>query len=121
MGSRERRYHAFWTDFIEQDLRIHDLRHTCASILIAQGEHPKMIQHHLGHSSITVTLDRYGHLFPSDVDAMADRLDKTFLSTQSDQRATRADPVPAEQPERGLRPGLSGVGRGGLEPPTDGL
>src|SRR6266542_2096749 len=35
------------------DLRIHDLRHTCAAILIAQGEHPKMIQHHLDHSSIT--------------------------------------------------------------------
>jgi len=74
------------------DLRIHDLRHTCAATLIAQGEHPKMIQHHLGHSSITVTLDRYGHLFPSDVDAMAERLDQTFLSSQSDQRATRKRP-----------------------------
>ncbi len=73
-------------------LRIHDLRHTCAAIPIAQGEHPKMIQHHLGHSSITVTLDRYGHLFPSDVDAMAERLDRTFLSSQSDQRATRRRP-----------------------------
>jgi len=51
-----------------------------------------MIQHHLGHSSITVTLERYGHLFPSDVDAMADRLDETFLSTQSNQRATREQP-----------------------------
>jgi integrase len=74
------------------DLRIHDLRHTCASILIAQGEHPKMIQHHLGHSSITVTLDRYGHLFPSDVDAMAERLDQTFLTSQSNERATREQP-----------------------------
>ncbi len=55
-----------------------------------------MIQHHLGHSSITVTLDRYGHLFPSDVDAMAERLDQTSLSSQSDQRATtkRPDLIP---------------------------
>jgi hypothetical protein len=84
-----------------------------------------MIQQHLGHSSITVTLDRYGHLFPSDVDDMAERLDQTFLSSQSDQRATmkptRADSVLAQGPEKALRPGLSGVGRGGLEPPTGGL
>jgi integrase len=41
-------------------LRFHDLRHTCASLLIAQGAHPKLIQARLGHSSITITLDRYG-------------------------------------------------------------
>ncbi len=44
-------------------VRVYDLRHTCASWLIAQGAHPKAIQKHLGHSSIQVTLDRYGHLF----------------------------------------------------------
>jgi integrase len=41
--------------------RIPGARHTCAALLIAQGAHPKAIQVHLGHSSITVTLDRYGH------------------------------------------------------------
>ena len=46
-------------------IRFHDLRHTCASILISQGAHPKEIQARLGHSSITTTMDRYGHLFPS--------------------------------------------------------
>jgi integrase len=46
-------------------LRFHDLRHTCASILISQGAHPKEIQARLGHSSITTTMDRYGHLLPS--------------------------------------------------------
>jgi len=45
--------------------RFHDLRHTCASLMIAAGAHPKMIQQHLGHSSISVTLDTYGHLLPS--------------------------------------------------------
>jgi hypothetical protein len=43
--------------------------------LIAAGAHPKAIQSHLGHSSITVTLDRYGHLFPADLDRLADRLE----------------------------------------------
>lgn len=50
---------------LPEGLRFHDLRHTCASILISQGAHPKEIQARLGHSSITTTMDRYGHLFPS--------------------------------------------------------
>ena len=41
-----------------------DLRHTCASPLIAQGASVKAVQAQLGHASATVTLDRYGHLFP---------------------------------------------------------
>lgn len=57
-------------------LRIHDLRHTCASLLISQGAHPKAVQAHLGHSSISVTMDRYGHLFPSDMEALAEALDR---------------------------------------------
>lgn len=50
---------------VSREVRIHDLRHTCASLMIMQGAHPKEIQHQLGHSSISVTLDRYGHLFAS--------------------------------------------------------
>jgi hypothetical protein len=46
-------------------LRFHDLRHTCASLLIAQGASIKAVQAQLGHASATVTLDRYGHLFPT--------------------------------------------------------
>src|SRR5439155_17709555 len=45
-------------------MRFHDLRHTYASLLIAQGAHPKYIQAQLGHASIQTTLDRYGHLMP---------------------------------------------------------
>ena len=57
-----------------QGLRIHDLRHTAASLMIPVGAHPKAIQTQLGHSSITVTMDRYGHLSPSDQDDIAARL-----------------------------------------------
>jgi integrase len=56
---------------LPEGLRIHDLRHTCASLLIAQGAHPKAIQTHLRHSLISVTMDRYGHRFPSDMEALA--------------------------------------------------
>jgi integrase len=44
-------------------LRFHDLLHSYASVLIAQGEHPKVISEQLGHSSVTITMDRYAHLF----------------------------------------------------------
>ncbi len=59
-------------------LRFHDLRHTAASLAIAVGAHPKAIMERLGHSSITVTLDRYGHLFPALDEVLAERIDSAF-------------------------------------------
>lgn len=56
--------------------RIHDLRHTAVALAIATGAHPKAIQARMGHSSITVTLDRYGHLFDSLDADIADALDQ---------------------------------------------
>jgi Phage integrase family len=56
-------------------LRIHDLRHSAASVAIEAGAHPKQIQALLGHSSITTTLDRYGHLLPGMDEALAERMD----------------------------------------------
>jgi len=53
---------------------LHSLRHATASLWIEQGFQPKQIQAMMGHSSITMTFDRYGHLFPSpksDAEAMA--------------------------------------------------
>jgi integrase len=60
--------------------RFHDLRHTCAALCIALGAHPKAIQERLGHSSITVTLDRYGHLFPKLDETLTSRLDDLYRS-----------------------------------------
>jgi integrase len=60
---------------LPRSTRIHDLRHTCASLLIRQGVHPKAIQNHLGHASITVTMDRYSHLLPDQFDDLASKLD----------------------------------------------
>ena len=57
-------------------IRFHDLRHTYASLLIAQGAHPKYIQVQLGHASIQTTLDRYGHLMPDAHAAEARKLDR---------------------------------------------
>jgi integrase len=44
------------------DTRFHDLRHTCASLLLTKGVHPKIVQEMLGHSSISITLDTYSHV-----------------------------------------------------------
>lgn len=49
---------------LDRQLRIHDLRHTCVAIAIEAGAHPKAIQRRMGHASIAVTLDTYGHLMP---------------------------------------------------------
>ena len=56
-------------------IRVHDHRHTAAALLVAEGAHPLVVKSHLGHSSITVTMDVYGHLFPSEVEELAHRLD----------------------------------------------
>ena len=47
----------------------HDLRHYCASVLIASGSSVKAVQKHLGHASATTTLDTYAHLWPDGEDA----------------------------------------------------
>ena len=45
-------------------IRFHDLRHTAATLLLAQGVHPKIVAEMLGHTSIAITLDTYSHLVP---------------------------------------------------------
>ncbi|HUR49569.1 MAG TPA: site-specific integrase [Acidimicrobiales bacterium] len=59
-------------------LRFHDLRHTCAALLIALGAHPRAIMERLGHSKVDLTLGRYGHLFPSLDAALVDGLDAAY-------------------------------------------
>lgn len=56
-------------------LRFHDLRHTAVALAISQGAHPKALQERMGHSSVTVTLDRYGHLYDGLDGQIADGLD----------------------------------------------
>ncbi len=72
--------------------------HTCATFLIASGAHPRALMERLGHHSVAVTLDAYGHLLPALDDALTDDRPKRRESS----------------PERGF----SGVGLRGFEPPT---
>ncbi len=47
------------------NIRLHDLRHTCATLLLSRGVHPKFVQELLGHATISITLDTYSHVLPS--------------------------------------------------------
>jgi integrase len=60
------------------DKRWHDLRHTCATLLLGRGVHPKLVQHLLGHASITITLDLYSHWIPSMGRHAADGMDEAL-------------------------------------------
>lgn len=56
-------------------VRLHDLRHTCASLAIRSGANIKVVQRLLGHKTATLTLDRYGHLYTDDLTAVATAFD----------------------------------------------
>lgn len=81
----------FWAPAVKDaglgPLRPHDLRHTCASLVIAAGADIKVLQRMLGHSSAVLTLDRYGHLFPGGAESVADRLDEMAQGAGIVQRA----------------------------------
>lgn len=57
------------------DIRVHDLRHSHASLLLASGVNPKLVQERLGHASISLTLGTYSQVIPSLQEEVARKLD----------------------------------------------
>ena len=74
----------------QPEIRFHDLRHTFAGFEIGAGVHPKTLQAELGNASITVTMDRYGHLMPTALEE-ATALREAFI------QGTREAPKEAGQ------------------------
>jgi len=62
-----------------EGIRLHDARHTHASLMLKQGIHPKVVQERLGHASIQITLDTYSHVVPGLQEAAAKRFDDILL------------------------------------------
>jgi hypothetical protein len=60
---------------IDGRVRVHDLRHSAVAIAIGAGAHPKQVQAMLGHSSIRLSMDTYGHLFDSLAEPLGERID----------------------------------------------
>ena len=61
------------------DIRFHDTRHTMATMMLAAGVHPKIVQERLGHSSIAITLDTYSHVAPGLQHTAANKMDDILL------------------------------------------
>jgi integrase len=81
-------------------VRFHDLRHTFASLLLQQGESPVYVKEQMGHSSIQVTVDLYGHLIPGGNKQAVDRLDTPVDKSVSEaESATPAQPHPGSHGE----------------------
>jgi hypothetical protein len=62
-------------------IRLHDTRHSHASLLLKAGTHPKIVQERLGHASIQITLDTYSHVAPGLQEAAANRFDELVNPT----------------------------------------
>lgn len=64
------------------DIRFHDLRHSCASLLLAQNVHPRVVMEILGHSTIALTMNTYSHVLPEAQRQTATLMDDLFGATE---------------------------------------
>ena len=72
-------------------LKIHELRHTCAPLLLAGDVHPRIVQEQLGHSQISLTLDTYSHVIPGMQHEAAHTIDA--LITAESEKPRDAEPA----------------------------
>ncbi len=61
---------------LPKSIRLYDLRHTCATLLLIVNENPKVVSERLGHASITQTLDTYSHVLPTMQQAASEKLER---------------------------------------------
>ncbi|WP_245205605.1 tyrosine-type recombinase/integrase [Kitasatospora sp. RG8] len=75
-------------------IRVHDLRHTCASMMLASGVAVRTIMETLGHSTISMTLDTYAHIMETTLREAADRMDDALgIATASDSQEEGGEPA----------------------------
>jgi integrase len=66
------------------NIRFHDLRHGCATVLISQGVHPRIVMEIMGHSQISVTMNTYGHVLPKTQREAARLLDQVYTEPEKE-------------------------------------
>jgi integrase len=76
---REREYYPLLRKVGLPIIRFHDLRHTCATLLLRRGVNPKIVSEMLGHANISITLDTYSHVTPDMQQAAAQAMDDVLL------------------------------------------
>jgi integrase len=94
------RARAAWKQAGLDPVGLHPARHTCASVMIAAGVNVKALSEFLGHASITITLDRYGHLLPGSIDEAATLLDAYLDRTTAPTTARPEISLHTEDSER---------------------
>ena len=97
-------------------IRLHDLRHTHATMLLRAGVHPKVVSERLGHSSISLTLDVYSHVMPGMQREAAERIDESLRaalpgSGRQIRREVHASTQDTEATEAARRPRFRRFGR----------
>jgi integrase len=107
-------------------IRFHDLRHTFASLLIANGEDVVRVSRLLGHASTSITLNVYSHMLPKDhygsADRLADMVTNASVGNKLETSVTSGAAVPMRHRAEAKRDQqLRVVARGGIEPPTRGF
>ena len=73
-----RSFHKLLAEAELPQMRLHDLRHSAATILLTMGAHPKVVQEILGHSQISMTMDTYSHVLPSMQRETMEKLNDLF-------------------------------------------
>jgi integrase len=105
-----------------ENLTLHDLRHTAASLAISSGANVKAIQRMLGHASAAMTLDTYADLFDEDLDAVAVALDnarnESFVGKTWANRISTGTPTPELPRKHAGKEPWPNVPLEGVEPPT---
>ena len=66
---------------LQKPIRLHDLRHSNATAMIAAGINAKVVQHRLGHANVSITLNTYTHVLPEMDQEAADKLNNALFST----------------------------------------
>ncbi len=88
-----------------RDIRVHDLRHTHATLMLREGIHPKVVSERLGHANINITLDTYSHVLPGLQEDAAEKFDNIFddVSKEENSEPSVSNPL-AKSGELRCRP-----------------
>ena len=70
-----------------EDFRLYDLRHTCATLMLLAGVHPKVVSERLGHASVKITLDTYSHVLPTMQREATEKLGTLLYPEAQEERA----------------------------------
>jgi hypothetical protein len=103
------------------EIRFHDLRHTCATLLFSKGVHPKFVQELLGHATVAITLDTYSHVLPGMGNQTADAMEAALRRVVQEGGCKASLKIPDQVAIRGAAKLLNGLKKCGSSSGSDHL